>query len=122
MAEYERLPKIISQVKGLTILTSLDLVTIEASATSLTLDLCLEQLMLERNELTDYELWVIDKIYKRGRANGIQRAGDSLFASMNGKQGGQHALEYLAKMSGEFSSEVTLTASSGFNFNVIIPE
>ena len=122
MAKYPRLPRIVSQVKGLTILTPLDLTMIETSATTLTIDLCLEQLMLERDELTVYELWVVDKIYKRGRATGLQRAGDALFQSMVGRQGGQHALEYLSRMSGEFSSEVTMSASSGFNFNVIIPE
>ena len=103
-------------------LTEEDCVGITLASRSLSLEECYDYLLIDKSELSPAEIKFAERIYRRGRAIGVKDAGDKLFQHMGNRNGGQTALEYLKKMSGDFSAEVVASSGKGFQFNVTIPE
>lgn len=97
-------------------------VEIVLAARSLSLDECFDYLLVDKAELGEDELRFAELLHRRGRAIGVKDAADKLFLHMSTRNGGQSALEYLKQFSGDFSVEVQQSSSSGFQFNVTIPE
>lgn len=114
--------KIDEAVKDFSNLTAEDCYEIVLAAKSLSVEECLDSLLLAEDELSTHEMAFVHKLHKYGRAIGIKDAADNLFMHMKTKNGGQTALDYLEQMSGEFSVTVTPGSNSGFSFNVQIGE
>ncbi|MCP4086674.1 MAG: hypothetical protein GY745_16710 [Actinomycetia bacterium] len=104
-------------------ITAEDLQVIEVRASVLTLDECFQYLLVDKEDISDEDLAIANKVWKRGRLASISAAGDKLFASMAHKGGAQPAFDYLRQMSATFQAEITpAPKSSGFKFNVVIDD
>lgn len=115
--------KIEQKVKNFKTLSKEECVEIVLASCALSLDECFDYLLIDKAELSDEEIGFCNILHRRGRAIGVKNASDKLFMHMSTRNGGQSALEYLKSMSGEFAVEVTSSqTSSGFSFNVSIPE
>lgn len=116
--------KIQEAVDGFDNLTEEDCIEITLSAKSLSIEECLDSLLLAESELTQAEMAFIHKLHRYGRAIGVKDATESLFYHMKTKNGADASLEYLRQMGGEFSVEVAPGGGgkSGLSFNVVIGE
>lgn len=100
-----------------------DLYAIELKAKALTLEDCYDYLHIDPEHLPEHEAVYAQKAWRRGRMSSIATAAEKLFSSMNGRNGGTFALEYLKALSSTFQIEPTPGATpGGFSFNVIMPE
>lgn len=110
-------------VQGLTILDKGDLLSIELMAKTLNVEEALAVLFLQLDELTEHEINLVNRAWRKGRNKAVQEAGDHLFAQMRTRNGTVAALEYLKQMSTTFQLVVSPSTSSGsgFNFNVYPP-
>ncbi len=118
-----RLPTQYHLIDDLVEITAEDLQVIEVRASVLTLDECFQYLLIDKEDISDEDLAIASKVWKRGRLASISAAGDKLFASMAHKGGAQPAFDYLRQMSATFQAEITpASKSSGFKFNVVIDE
>lgn len=116
-----RLPTNYNEVRGLSVITPEDLYTIHNKAKALTLDECFELIAISVDDISSYDLRICKIVHKRGKAEGIAIAVDSLFAHMKSKQGGATCIDYLRQHSGSFALEKT-SSGSGFNFNVVMKD
>lgn len=101
-------------------LESEDLKNIERYASVLSIEECFEALGVEQDSVSEESLAYAKRVWKRGRAQAINSAGEKLFHQMKQRGGSVPALDYLKQMSGTFQAEVTPTAGQGFKFNVVI--
>lgn len=104
-----------------------DLNVIEIKAKALSLSECLDYLCVDEDHLPEKELNYAKKAWRRGRMSSISTAADKLFTSMDTRNGGSFALEYLRALSSTFHLEPTDPGQgsingNGFSFNVIMPE
>lgn len=110
-------------LKDLTVLRPADLVSIEANASILTEDQCLEFLSIRKEALSTAELYYLGFAHKKGLARHIASACSKLFSHMDTRNGGASALEYLkAKQDGFNKITVTPGARGGFSFNVVMAD
>jgi hypothetical protein len=120
----ERLPTNYRDIKDMSILEAEDLLSIELSAKTLSLDESLEAIFLTIDDLSEYEQNIVKRVWRRGRNLGVQAAGDNLFKQMSLRSGTQACVEYLKQMSSAFQLVVTPNSPSsggGFSFNVFPP-
>jgi len=104
-----------------------DLNVIEIRAKALSLDECYDYLCIDKEDLPEDEARYAKKAWRRGRMSALSTAADKLFSSMEGRNGGQIAFDYLRSLSSTFSLEPTSpgagsTSGGGFSFNVVLPE
>ena len=104
-----------------------DFTCIEIKAKGLTFEECLHFIGVDEEMIDDipkHELAYARRLHRKGRADAIAKACDFLFASMSGRQGGSVALDYLKQMGSDFkvTAQENPGSSSGFSFNVIMPE
>lgn len=104
----------------LEVITSDELESIEANASMLNLIECMEYICVDYTELPQTEQSFCELAWKRGRAMGLRKASDKMFAHMATRAGGTTAIEYLRSMSGDFQIDATPSpgSNSGFSFNV----
>ena len=122
MNALERLPTNYLLIKDLEILSAEDLLAIELAAKVLEFEEALQSIFLEAADLSDKEVALAKRVWRRGRFQGIQEAGTKLFKQMENRNGTQACIDYLRQMSGTFSLEVTpVSTGSGFSFNVFPP-
>ena len=119
-ANYTGLPE-------LQYLDSQDLEVIEVRAKALSLEECYDYLLIDADELSEAEAALCKKAWRRGRMSSISTAADKLFNSMDTRNGGSIALEYLRALSSTFHLEPTdpgsgSVSAGGFSFNVVMPE
>lgn len=114
--------KIEKRCESFKTLTKEECFAITLSARALSLDECMDYLLIDKECLTPDELSFSQQLHRHGRATGVKDACDKLFLHMSTKNGGQSSLEYLKQFSGDFAVEVSQASSSGFQFNVVIPE
>ena len=106
-------------VTGLKYFDEEDLLHIEIKSKGLTLEECFDFLGVDEKDVPENELYIAKRIHRKGRAAGISNACDSLFTSMNARNGGSVAMDYLNQLSDTFSVSATPSGSaSGFNFQV----
>jgi len=100
-----------------------DLQHIEMKAKGLEFDDCLAYLCIEESDLSEAELNIAKRIWRRGRMGAVNTAAERLFSAMSMRGGGPVAMEYLSKMSGTFQIEATpVGGKTGFTFNVVMPD
>ena len=99
-----------------------DLYIVESRAGVLSIQDCMDFLCLDYDTLEESDKLAIKIAWKRGRAQGVSKAAESLFDSMNRKGGGAVALDYLRQLSETFTVEPERSSSGGFSFNVVLPE
>lgn len=97
-------------------------VEIVLCAPALSIAECLDRCMLEQDDLSPAEYNFVERCHRRGRANGVKDACDSLFMHMKTRNGGQSAIEYLSKISTDFGMAAQKTAAGGFSFKIVLPE
>lgn len=105
-------------------LDSEDLLNIEIKAKALSLEECFAFLCIEETDIPEAELVYAKKAHRKGRAAGISSACDNMFAAMKLRGGGIVALDYLKRMSKDFSVEAEASPGSntGFSFTVVMDE
>lgn len=96
--------------------------TVMACAKSMSLSECYDYLLLTPDDLDENEQKFLELLHRRGRTVAIKEACDNLFLQMRMRGGGQTALDYLVRQSGEFTATITPSAQNGFHLNIIIPE
>jgi hypothetical protein len=119
-ANYTGLPE-------LEYLDAQDLEVIEVRSKALSLEECYDYLLIDVDALTPAEVALCKKAWRRGRMSSISTAADKLFNSMDTRNGGAIALEYLRALSSTFHLEPTdpgsgSVSAGGFSFNVVMPE
>lgn len=117
-----RLPTTYHQITDLVNLGHEDLQAIEVHAQTLTLDECLQFLLINKDDVAEADLSTAKRVWQRGRLLAVTKAGDRLFANMGTKGGAQASLDYLRQMSPTFQAEITSKPSGGFKFNVVLDE
>lgn len=102
-----------------------DLHIIEIKAKGLSLDDCFDYLLIDKEHIPAAELLIAQKAWRRGRTAALSTAVDKLFSSMETRNGGSIALEYLRTLSTTFHLEPSSTGTNsvgGFSFNIVMPE
>lgn len=73
-------------------------------------------------ELRSWERYFFKRAYNKGVSMGKREAMEKLFASMNDRTGGMHALKYLQTHAAKFPSDggdpISAKSSGGFSFSV----
>lgn len=99
-----------------------DLVSIENNSNILEVDQCLEYLGINKQALTEAELYFIEFAHRKGLARHISEACKKLFVHMDTKIGGQTALEYLRAKQKTFKEVQVGANNNGFSFTVVMDE
>ena len=100
-----------------------DLLSIELNAGALDIQGCLDVLGIEMDDVAEADLVLIKRVHKRGARKAVALAFSKLNSAMDGRNGGQIALELLKVKCSEFSIlPEAIPTGSGFAFNVIMPE
>ncbi len=97
-------------------------VLITQAAKSLSLAEIYDFMLMSESDLTVDEQKFVATVYRRGKTLGIKEACDNMFLQMRMRGGGQTALEYLSRQSGEFKAVITPAAGGKFSFSVVLPE
>jgi hypothetical protein len=104
------------------ILTYDHCIMITHAAKSLSIAEVYDYMLLDESDLTVDERKFVSLIYRRGKTLGIKEACDNMFLQMRMRGGGQTALDYLARQSGEFKAVIAPTSGGKFSFSVVLPE
>jgi hypothetical protein len=115
-----RLPTSYRDLKELKGITDEDLDIIELKAKVLSLDETFMFIGIEKEEISEDDMKICNRVWNRGRMKAIDDAGTRLFSQMQQRGGAAPALDYLRQMSGTFQAEITPQAAGGFKFNVVI--
>lgn len=97
-------------------------VQIMMCAKSLSIPETYDYLLLSPDDLSTEEQRFVEQLHRRGKSVAVREACDNLFLQMRMRGGGQQALDYLTRQSGEFTATITPASSNGFNLNIVIPE
>ena len=123
-SKAERLSTNYASIDNLAYIDAEDLIAIEINAKILTIEECYALLFIMPDELSEHEDYCANMAHTRGRKKALVLAADNLFSQMGSRNGSVACMSYLQQMSGNFSLEVTPSpgSTSGFSFNVFMPE
>jgi hypothetical protein len=108
--------------KGFNTLSYDHCMIITSTARALSLEEVYDHMLITPESLSAEESAYAEMLYRRGKTIGVKDACDKLFAQMGMRGGGQVAMEYLSKQSGQFQAVVVANPKGTFGFSITIPE